>query len=104
MSEIRVSTIGSSTPPYDTWETAFSDVQSAVNYASAGDTIVIDGGSYYPASKITIYKGIVVTSRYGSSLTVVDGGFLSWGCFLVGHADAVVEGITVRNGGVVSPG
>jgi len=35
----RVSPTGSSTPPYDTWDNAFSNIQAAVDAASDGDRI-----------------------------------------------------------------
>ncbi len=44
--EYYVSTNGTSTAPYDTWDNAFTTVQEALDYAGDGDTIYLAGHTF----------------------------------------------------------
>lgn len=97
MSDIMVSNAGTPSAPYNTWATAFIDIQSAIDYASTGDVIRIDSGSYYISATIVVSKGITVTSRYGKELTIINGGG-TVRCMTVLHADAEIRNLTITNG------
>ena len=60
MSEIKVSLGGTSTAPYDTYENAFADIQSAIDYASNGDTVNIDDGTYVISTTISVSKRVSI--------------------------------------------
>ena len=41
-----VSTTGSSTPPYTSWETASDSIQKCINICNFGDTVYVANGVY----------------------------------------------------------
>jgi len=65
-----VSTTGSSTPPYTTWETAADSIQKCINFSVDGDTIIVANGVYYESLIVDKYLWLI-----GSSMdsTVIDG-------------------------------
>ena len=66
------------TPPYATWATAATNIQDAVDWAAAGDEVVVTNGVYYAAAYYT--GGVAVTnplallSLNGPQFTVINGG------------------------------
>jgi hypothetical protein len=60
--------------PYTTWAAAASDIQSAVDAADHGDTVLMADGTYYITSKIDVMKSVAVRSLNGAENTVVDAG------------------------------
>ena len=73
--ELRVSSVGSAVAPYDTWEKAAKDIQTAVTYASVGDTILVTNGVYTSTTTgyiVTINKAITLKSVNGPDVTIID--------------------------------
>ena len=64
-----VSTTGSSTPPYTSWETAADSIQKCINFSMDGDTIIVANGVY--KERLIITK---ILSLLGLSMdsTVID--------------------------------
>jgi len=94
---VHVAPTGSSVPPYDSWDTAATNIQEAVNAATEGDTVLVAAGTYAILKPITITNGIVVLGEAGAVDTIVQGAY-SGRCFTVIHSNAVVDGFTIRGG------
>jgi len=92
-----VSLSGSHTSPFSSWATAANDIQSAVNAASAGDTVLVDDGVYLLSSEISVGTAITVQSVNGPDVTIVNGQGVSRG-FNLGDAACTISGFTVTNG------
>jgi hypothetical protein len=95
-----VSPNGTHVSPFATWETAATDIQSAVNAAGQGDTVIVTNGTYVLSTEISIDKGITVTSVNGPEFTIVDGN-QSTRCIRLSHENAVVKGLTITGGRVL---
>ena len=92
--------LGNSTPsaPYDSWETAASSIQTALNASSEGDLILIADGHYLLSSYITVSKAVTLRSVSGPDAVIIDGQG-SVRCFRVSAATAcVIDGLTITNG------
>jgi hypothetical protein len=88
---------GSDASPGTSWPSAKKTIQAAINAASAGDTVIVNDGTYALTSPITISKAIVLSSVNGASATVLDGQ-QSVRCVSITDAGAIVNGFTVENG------
>lgn len=105
--EYRVSTIGGNIYPYDTWGNAATNIQTAVNVATNGDTVLVTNGTYRGSGLaeyepvVLITNNITVTSVNGPDVTIVDGQNV-WGrrCFMMTGdvANAVLTGFTITRG------
>ena len=105
---VYVSLDGSHSSPYDTWEKAATNIQTAVDYACANigsyDTVLVSNGIYYASNSITstvginITEGLTVKSLNGREATIVNGTNLPARIFIVSNANAVVEGFTITGG------
>lgn len=92
--------------PYDSWDTAATDIQTAINAAVAqGWTNVwVSNGTYYLDQQIRIDNAMTLRSWKDGELdregTIVDGSYpgKEIRCFYLNHAGAVVRGFTIRNG------
>ncbi len=69
-------------PPYDSWLTAATNIQDAVDEANRGDTILVAGGVYRTGgraihgrmtNRIAITKAITVESLMGPAVTIIQG-------------------------------
>ncbi len=88
---------GGNTMPYDTWNRAATNIQTAVDAAASGGTVWVSNGLHQLAGPITITQGITVRGKNGYSGTTVSGrGVVR--CFELNHADAVIEGLMVYGG------
>ena len=65
-----VSTTGSSTPPYTSWETAADSIQKCLNFSVDGDTIIVANGIYKERLKIDRFITLIGLS---ADSTVIDG-------------------------------
>lgn len=78
-----VSLTGSDTPPYNSWGTAATRIQDAVDAARAGDTVSVYDGvydlgytttpGYASKNRLVITKNITVRSFGGPSVTTISG-------------------------------
>lgn len=88
--------------PYDTPETAATNLSVAVAFAEPGQAIVVLDGSYTAGKNglvATIAKPITVESASGDYATVVfDLGKTTSGCLKLNHRNAVLRGICLKNG------
>jgi len=80
-----------------TWSAAKQTIQSAIDAASAGDTVIVNDGTYALKNPITISSAIVLSSVNGASATVLDGQ-QNVQCISITGAGAIVNGFTVQNG------
>ncbi|MFH1194250.1 MAG: T9SS type A sorting domain-containing protein [bacterium] len=96
-STLYVSAGGSSTPPYDSWATAATSIQVAVDAAIAGDMVLVDDGVFVLTTYISVNKAITVKSRNGNSFTTIDGNNVTRGFHLT-NSGVVIDGFTITNG------
>lgn len=90
--------------PYTSWETAANDIQTAVNEASDGDTVLVSDGVYYLKKEISITNAIILSSVHGASSTIIDGTNSKEGpyneggrCINLHNSMCELSGFTVRN-------
>ena len=93
----RVSPYGSQTPPYTTWDTAATNIQVAIDYASAGSLVVVTDGTYRVTAPVTISKALNLQSVNGPFATIVDAGGQRR-CFSLANSGAIMDGFTARGG------
>lgn len=110
-----VAASGSHTSPYTDWTTASHDIQTAVDAASAGDTILVTNGIYDVGgravdsgmtNRVVINKAVTVLGLNGPDVTFLvgrpcptngaNGSGAVRGAYLSGGA--VLAGFTVTNG------
>ncbi len=60
------------TPPYTNWVTAATNIQAAVDAASAGDAVIVTNGVY--AGGVSVANPLTLLSVNGPQLTVINGG------------------------------
>ncbi|MBN2685771.1 MAG: hypothetical protein JXR40_10880 [Pontiellaceae bacterium] len=67
--------LNSSAPaaPFDSWASASTNIQHAVDAAAAGDTILVTNGNYLLDAEILVTKQITIQSFNGPETTIVDG-------------------------------
>lgn len=90
-----VSPAGFNTPPYTNWVLAARDLQTAVDYAPAGATVLVAAATYALAAPVSVDKALTLRSADGPAVTILDGGG-GTRCLMLTHPDAVVEGFAVR--------
>lgn len=71
------------TPPYATWGTASTDIQSAIDAATNGDTILVNDGDYQTGgrvasgglvtNRVVIDQAVTVESLDGPAVTIIQG-------------------------------
>ena len=93
-----VATNGPGPSPYTSWETAASNIQWAVDTATAGDTVLVSNGTYYLTNQINILAAITCASVNGRSVTIVNGNYPNYTnrCFSI--TNATLDGFTISNG------
>jgi len=66
-------------PPYTSWTTAATNIQTAVNACTGGDTVWVSNGLYQAVSGtnfVLINTNITVASVNGPEATILDGGYI----------------------------
>ena len=89
--------------PYATWETAASNLQSAIDAAVEGCEVVVSNGVYEIPGKLAptrVDKPVTVRSLTGrpKDVTIVGDAKTSCRLVLLNHAKAVLSGVTVDAG------
>ncbi len=89
----------SSSPPYESWETAATNIQDAIDAASAGETIWVTNGTYVLNQPLFIGSAVTLKSVNGRDATVITRNpSLSIRLLVLSNANAVVEGFSFTNG------
>jgi hypothetical protein len=95
--------------PGTAWNNAFHDIQSAVNVAATGDTVLVTNGVYNCNTNggsgyvVSVANAITLRSVGGPALTTIQGGYnygtpyYQYGCVSLG-ANAVLSGFTLAQG------
>ncbi len=83
--------------PYDSWVTAATNINMAVNAAENGNKIFVTNGVYKLTNSITVQKNILIKSVNGPDVTIVDGMGLCR-CFNLGSSSCTISGFTITNG------
>ena len=103
--------------PYDQWADAAHDIQTAVNAASAGDTVLVTNGVYATGGAVTpgyalsnrvvIAKAITLQSLKGPDVTIIQGqGPIGSGaarCVYMTNGSALI-GFTLTGGATLTSG
>jgi hypothetical protein len=92
-----VSPEGSHTPPFTNWLIAATGIQSAVNYAEDGDTVLVTNGLYLIQTQIDVTNGISLQSVNGAFTTIVDASRICRVMY-VSHSNASLQGFTISQG------
>jgi len=83
--------------PYDSWATAASNLQAAVDVAVDGSVVKVGGGTYLLGATVTVSDGVTLESVTGAAGTVLDGQNART-CLWLAHSNAVARGFTIQRG------
>ena len=97
-----VSPAGKHIDPYDSWENAATNIQTAVDEALAGSTVWIGSGEYTPSGAgriVTITKSISLRGAAVRESIIINGAGTRQGIDinLSAPAHVMVEGLTLTN-------
>lgn len=91
-----VSTSGSNISPYTNWTQAATSIQTAIDAASANDTIWVSNGVYNLGTTIRLNKRVTLRSVNGAAVTRVHGND-SVRCVIITNG-ATMNGFTITGG------
>ncbi|RLD09226.1 MAG: hypothetical protein DRI44_08925, partial [Chlamydiae bacterium] len=80
----------------------FTSIQSAVNVAADGDSVIVSNGTYTLNSQIDVDKSLTIQSVNGAENTIVDGNG-AYRCFKLYNHRTTISGFTITNGYVLWP-
>ncbi len=83
--------------PYDTWATAASNVQDAVDAAVDGSTVWVEPEHYLLDETLVVGQAVALRCAGGAGSAILDGDG-SVPCLYLDHAEALVDGFTMTNG------
>ena len=90
--------------PYNSWASAATNIQTAVDKASADRlpgtnvcVVLVSNGVYTVTTNLFVTNAITIRGVNGWTNTAVNGGGVTR-CFWIGNAAAVVDGLTISNG------
>jgi PKD repeat protein len=92
-----VATNGPHVYPFTSSETAASNIQEAVDATMEGGTVQVAAGIYRLNEQLNLTRGVAVRSAAGAGTTIIDRN-TAIRLIGLGHADAVLDGFTLRNG------
>ncbi|MGI6100739.1 MAG: PKD domain-containing protein, partial [Kiritimatiellia bacterium] len=89
--------------PYDSWNCAATNLQTALDEAVDGCTILIDNVALpvRDATSVKVLKGVTIRSRNDDPLRAAIGRYGTTAKFRlleINHADAVISGVALENG------
>jgi hypothetical protein len=116
-----VSPLGSHTAPYLSWQTAATNIQSAINAAAPSDVVLVTNGVYgtggLPAvlgnaqtNRVVINRPVIVRSVNGPEVTIIEGAWTPGatngpmsvrGVYMT--SGATLDGFTVTKGSTIGP-
>jgi hypothetical protein len=92
-----VSPAGTHTPPYESWETAATNIQAALDVGSPGDVVVITNGIWLLEATVRVTNEVTLTSLNGRDSTVLDASSLPAGSDGVFLQFGTLDGLTISN-------
>ncbi len=98
---VYVAPNGGGVAPYSTWTDAATNIHSAFESASAGDTIVVADGRYSVTNVLRFRSSKAITMRGSNGLwgAILDGSLSTGGVFRIDSGvGAVVEDLAICNG------
>ena len=91
-----VKTGGAPVPPYNSWNTAATNINDAVDAVIPGGIVWVTNGVY--DGGVVIRKRITVRSVNGAAETVIDGAYTQRCVKMDGVVDSVLDGFTLTHG------
>jgi predicted outer membrane repeat protein len=73
-------------------------IQTAIDNATAGQTIVLNDGTFSISSTLNFTKGITLRSLNGQANCTISKSGTGARCMSINHAQAILDGITVTGG------
>ena len=92
-----VSPTGGNISPFTSWANAATNIQDAVDIASADETIIISNGTYQLNDQIVVEKRIIVQGNAGADASVVVAAYPKR-CFYIASEGVVIKDLTISNG------
>ena len=98
-----VSLEGGNQSPYTTWQNAANNIQSAVDAATVGDTVLVSNGTYLISTQIVVTNKITLLglNGYSNTLVAADWPAYTTRCVTV-SGTSVIDGLSFSNGHVLS--
>ncbi len=110
---VDINNFGNDAPPYNSWSTAATNIQHAVDLAEAGldiaggvySEVIVADGVYPLTATLVISEAITVHSVNGRAATVIDGQYPAYAnrCVLI-TGDATLDGFAISNGYALATG
>jgi hypothetical protein len=92
-----VSLLGHHQHPFTNWYSAATNIQSAVDAATGGGTVMVTNGVFVLTNEVTVGTNLVICSANGAAGTFVDGGQATR-CFrMMPDAGSTLRGFTITN-------